>query len=188
MASSAGVPKTAVGLDIAGHTGLRADTGSGADPSVLDYTDLSAHDDTILDDDGPAESGLRCNDHALAEATVVSDVDQVVERCAAPDAGVSEDGPINRRVGADLYLVLQHDAPAVGHADQPIGSRVQSESIGTQHAARVEDAVRSHHRVWVEHHVRIEHTAWSDRAARHDHDACMERRGGVHKCGGLDRC
>ena len=129
-------------LDIAGHTGLRADTGSGADPSMLNYTDLSAHDDTILDDDGPAEPGLRCNDHALAEPTVVSDVDQVVERCAASDAGLSEEGPINRRVGADLYLVLQHDAPAVGHADRSIGSRVQSESIGTstQPAWRMQSA------------------------------------------------
>ena len=97
-------------LEIIQHRGLGSDHGFRSDCDVPEdshlppehrvFADLGAAADTILGDDNAVFS----NDD------VVGDLHEVVDLGAFADEGVAECAAINSAVGADLDVVLDHDA------------------------------------------------------------------------------
>jgi hypothetical protein len=76
------------------------------DARVLANPDLSSEHNAIFDHDATRQTGLRRDDDILADLTVVTDVDQVVDLRAAADAGFVERAAIDGGVGADLNVRL----------------------------------------------------------------------------------
>ena len=60
--------------------------------------------------DAAGEAGLRGDDDVLADLHVVADVDEVIDFCAAADAGFVERAAVDGRVGSDLDVVFDDEA------------------------------------------------------------------------------
>ena len=67
---------------------------------MIAKANLTANDAIIFDGYAAADAGLRGDDHALADVTVVPNVDQVVNLGSPPDACAAKSGAIDTSVRA----------------------------------------------------------------------------------------
>src|SRR6266481_225270 len=85
---------------------LGAEDGAGFDADMIGNSYLPAYDDAVFDYGAAGDAGLGGDDDILADLDVVADVHQVVDFCAAADAGFVESAAVNGGVGADFYVVF----------------------------------------------------------------------------------
>ena len=81
------------------------------DARVFADPHLASQDDILLDHDTAGEPGLSSHHYVISDLAVVSDVHQIVDFSAPPDAGDFERSPIDRRVGSNLHIICDFEAP-----------------------------------------------------------------------------
>ena len=116
---------------------------------------------------GACDAGLCRRDGVLADLHVVADLDQVVQFHAPPDDRRIGFGAVDAGIGADLHVVFYHDVAQLGDLVEPAcGIGHESESVGADHGARVQDAVAADKAAFVDLDPRIEDGAFSHTYAR----------------------
>ena len=110
----------------------------------------------------------------------MADLNQVVDLGAPTDASVPQRSAIHRRVGTDLHIIAHRDATqvvdllessllgphvpearATEHGTRSHDDPITENTAGSQHAARVKDAIRSHLDPVIEHRPGVDHAAGS---------------------------
>ena len=120
---------------------------------------------------------LRREQHVAPHRHAVGDLHEVVDLGAGADAGLPDRRPVDRRIRADLHVVLD---------DEPADLRdLLVRAVGAPGEA---EAVAAHDRAVLDHHavadddplahgdVRVQHAVVADARARTDHDEGMEDR------------
>src|SRR5215467_6652197 len=134
----------------------------------------------------------------LADLDVVADLHQVVDLRASADDGSAQHRAVDRGVGADVHVVLDHDDADLRDLAMPGAIEDVAESVATDdgaglnvHAAAEPDALAQHD-PWMEHrvftdldagsdvHHRMDAGAWPDDRARADHRQRAHRSARVH--------
>ena len=110
-----------------------------------------------LDHDAAADSRLRGDNDALADVTVMTNVDHVVELRATSDARASERRAIDAGVSADFDVVFDHHSSDLWKLLIAEFVTNVTEAIGADTDAGVKyDAVADRHAV-VQNNVRMKH-------------------------------
>ena len=113
------------------------------------------------------EARLGHHDRRLADHDVVSHLHQVVELRAPPDAGVAERAAIDRRVRADLDVVLHHHASELRHRLElaRLGEHV-AEAVAAEHDAGLQHDAIADLRALAQHATGVDHAVGADHARR----------------------
>src|SRR3954454_4815393 len=164
-----------VAVDVARACDLRAL----ADPQVPDDADLAAEHDEILERGRARDADLR-HDHAMApDDDVMTDLDEVIDLRPLPDHGVAARAAVDRRIGADLDVVLDDDAPDLRHLAVTAPAHGEAETVlpglhpGVQDDAIADKGVE-------QGHVRPDRATPADPHLRPDHGLRADHRAGAN--------
>jgi hypothetical protein len=91
------------------NASLASNHRSGFYAGVIADADLPSHDNIVFDGDAAGEAGLSGDYNVLPDLTVVADVDQVIDFCAATDAGFVERAAVDGGVGPDFDIVFNDE-------------------------------------------------------------------------------
>ena len=80
---------------------------------MADDAGLTGQDDIISDLGAARNADLRADDAVFPDDHVVGDHDEIVDLRPLADHGAPEAGAVDRRVGTDLHVVLDHDDAAL---------------------------------------------------------------------------
>src|SRR5215813_7180154 len=113
---------------------------------------LSADDAIILDRDAAADAGLRSDDNPLADITVVTDVNQVVQLCPFTDSRSPERSAIDCGVRTHFNIIFDdYRADLRKLVIAEIAANV-AEAVGADYHAGVQnDAIADRYTVFEEH-------------------------------------
>lgn len=101
---------------------------------------LGHHDRAAADERPAGEARLRHDQGVFTDVTVVSDLHEVVDLGATSNARLVERRTVHRRIRADFDIVLDDDTTTMRHRDGAARLvRHVTESIRTEHDARLED-------------------------------------------------
>src|SRR6202043_1161651 len=166
-----------LGGNIRYDSGAASKHGTVADREMVADAHLPAHHDVIPDIDAAGYAGLR-DDHAVPpDAAVVSDLHQVVDLGALADDGIPGRAAIDRRIGADLHVVLDDDATGLRYFLVAFRARQIAEAVLADTGARMDDHAIAEHGVQ-------DRSAGADRAAAADANAGPDDgAGGDHGAG-----
>src|SRR6266403_2760145 len=98
---------------------LSAEDRSVADRQVVRKADLPGGNDAAAEPARAGDADLGHDDRVLADLDVVADLDEVVDLGPAADDRSTEHGAVDRGVGADVHVVLDHDDADLGDLAMP---------------------------------------------------------------------
>ena len=128
------------------HRRLAADARPVTDGDAVRDSRLPGEDDAVADGRAARDAGLAAQDTRPSDAHVVTDLHQVVDLGARSDARLVERRAVDRRVGADLDVVLEHGDADLRHLEVAPAARDVAEAVGADHRAGVEHHPLPHHR------------------------------------------
>ena len=120
--------------DVARDPALGADDGPVADGDVVGDTDLPGQHHAAAEPRGARDARPAPPAASSPDLDVVADLHEVVDLGAPPDDGVAERRAVDRGVGADLDVVLDHHAADLG--DLPVGAGRRTRSRSRRRPAR----------------------------------------------------
>src|SRR5262249_58785233 len=91
------------------EAGLGAEPGTVADRQVVGEAALACRDDAAAEPARAGDADLGDDDRVLPDVHVVADLDEVVDLGPAANDRPAEHGAVDRRVGTDVHIVLDHD-------------------------------------------------------------------------------
>src|SRR4029077_7457611 len=94
------------GGNVVGDAALSGGDGSVSDFYVAGDADLSGENDVVAYIGRSGQADLPAEQSVLAYAATMADLDQVVDFCAACDAGLAYAGSVDAGVGLDLDVAL----------------------------------------------------------------------------------
>ena len=127
------------------------------------------------------------------DADVVSEVAEVVDFHAVRDDGLVEGAPVDARVGPNLDVVADLGASHLRNLDLPLAVEDETEPVGADDDAGVEDDAIADRRPRIKHHSRIQDAvgadgrAGADVTSGEDHSARADGRAGLDDRPGPDR-
>src|SRR5215470_190013 len=130
---------TGAGRDIVHDSGLGAEHCACSDCQVIGYAGLATHDDAVLDGAATRDADLRSQQTVTPDRYVVRDLDEIVDLGALPDHGVPDGPAVDRRIGTDLDIVLDDDAPDLGNLMGSARPAHKAEAVLSDGAAGVDD-------------------------------------------------
>ena len=152
-------PPNAGADDLAGkYARLRTYHGAALDTHMIAKAHLPADYAIVFYDDAAGNSGLGGDDASFADSHVVTDLDEVVDLCACPDAGFTQSPAVNARVGADLYVVLDNGRSYLREF-QILSVLIAdiTEPVGADDHARMQDHTVSERGVIFEGNISVQH-------------------------------
>ena len=96
------------GRDVVHHPGLGPDLRAGPDGQMARETDLPRRDHEIAERGRTGDPGLRHQHAMAADDAIVADHHEVIDLGAFADHRVAVRAAVDRRIGADLDVVLDH--------------------------------------------------------------------------------
>ena len=100
---------------------------------------LPAERGEIADHARSRDAGLRHQHRMTADDDVVADLHQVVDLRPLADHGIAVRAAIDRHAGADLDIVLNDDAPDLGHFEMPPRPKGEPEAVLSDMRAGMND-------------------------------------------------
>src|SRR5215831_942713 len=147
---------------------LRAEHRAVADGEMVREAHLPGGDHAAAEPARAGDADLRHDDRVLADLDVVADLHKVVDLRAPTDDGPTEHGAVDRGVGTDVHVVLDHDDADLRDLAMPGAVEDVAEPVapddGTRlddHPAAEADALAQHH-PWMEHRILADLDAGSD--------------------------
>src|SRR5579864_8181308 len=124
---------------LTGNPALRSKNGSILDAHVVRDSDLPADDDIILYHCAAGETCLRRDHHVFADIDVVSHMHQVIDFCAAANAGDLERAAIDGGIGANLHIIFDDKPSDLRKLFVAAGFRVSdvAEAVASKHGSRM---------------------------------------------------
>src|SRR4030095_2973834 len=144
------------GGDVAGDPGLRGGDDTVTERDVVGHADLAGQHYTLAQARGTGDTDLGHQERVLTDLHVVADLHEVVDLGAAADDRVAEGRAVDGGVGADLHVILDEHAAHLW--DLPVRAAVvgESESVGAQHGAGVDDDAAADAHAVAQARVRID--------------------------------
>ena len=130
-------------------------------------------------------AGLRSNQAMPPNGTVVCDLDQVVDLGALADDGVSGRAAVDGRIGADLHVVLDDDAPHLRNLLMSLRARQIAEAVLADTDTRMNDHAIADQRM-LDRRTGADRTVAADAHTRPDHRAGRDHRAGADLGMGTD--
>jgi hypothetical protein len=118
------------------------------------------------DHGAPCHADAARHGRVLADAHVVADLNQVVELHAVLDDRVLQRTAVDASVGADLDVVADVHRPELLDLDPRAVVRCQTEAVGADHHAGMEQAALADMAILADGHTRLEHGVGTDAGAR----------------------
>src|SRR5437660_5658981 len=124
---------------LTGNPALRSKNGSILDAHVVRDSDLPANDDIILYHCAAGETCLRRDHNVLADIDVVSHMHQVIDFCAAANAGEIERAAIDGGIRANLHVIFDDKPSDLRELFVVAGFRVSdiAEAVASKHGSSV---------------------------------------------------
>src|SRR5947208_3096731 len=181
--------------DVPRDPGLRGDHGTVTDRDVVVDAHLPGEHDPASDPARSRNPHQRHDDRVLTDLDVVADLHQVVDLGPAADDRLAERGSIDRRVRADLDVVLEPYGAHLGNFPVCLAVEDVAEAVGADHGARVDhdalaergarterhprvhDRRLAHLRACPDERQRADPDQGADHSARLDHGERPDRRG-----------
>src|SRR5882724_6863881 len=153
--------------------GLGPEHGPVADGQMVRETDLAGGDDAATQSARARDADLGHDDRVLADLDVVTDLDEVVDLGPAADDRPAQHGAIDRRVGADVHVVLDHHGADLRNL--PVAAVVEdiAESIAADDGAGLHDHAAAKAHPLAQNHARMEHRSLTHLDTRSDIDQRM---------------
>ncbi len=123
---------------------------------MTDYPDLSGHHHILTNACAPRNSGLRRDDGIFSNDHVMSDLNEIIDLYTFLDPSSSESGSVNRRVGANLHVVVDLDDADLRNFFVATVNQLKSETVRADNRAAVNDDARANSRSFANGHVRID--------------------------------
>src|SRR5262245_50611431 len=118
---------------------LRAEHRAVADREMVREADLPSGDDAAAEPTRAGDADLRHDDRVLTDLDVVADLHEVVDLRAATDDGPAQHGAVDRGVGADVHVVLDHDDADLRDLAMPGTVEGVAEPVATDDGAGLYD-------------------------------------------------
>src|SRR5687767_2539104 len=129
---------------VAMHDACCRDPGALADGDVAVDAHARTQHHEILDGRATSYTGLG-NDHAMpSNGHVMGDLDEIVDLGALADHRIAMRAAVDGGPGADLDVVLDDDAPDLGHLDVPLGAGNEAEAALPDPASRLQQHPVAH--------------------------------------------
>src|ERR1700677_2126977 len=159
--------------------GLSSENDSRSNRTMVTHTDLAAQDSSITYCAGAGNPGLRRNHYIASDAHVVPDVSQVVELCASGDSGFCECSAIDRRVGSDFHVILDHERPLLGKLGVLPRRAVAdvAEAVRSQHCSRMDNYTIPKGSAGIDDNAGIDVAVGADAHPSSDHGAASNDSG-----------
>src|SRR3984957_14733221 len=93
----------------------RAEPRARADREVVGDADLATQHDVVSDIDAAGDPGLRHDEAMASDRAIMPDLHQIIDLSSLPDHGIAGSTAVDRRVGADLDVVLDDDPADLGN-------------------------------------------------------------------------
>ena len=164
------------GGNVAHDAGHRAERRAVADADMIAKTDAAGHDDVIAGRNASGDSNARANHVAFADFAVVRDHDVIVDFGAFADNRRVVSAAVDRRAGADFDVILDDDVSKLRRQDVNAGRRIVPETVRSDDAVGVKEAVFADYAVFVNDDVREKFGIFADFNARLQDDAGVNRR------------
>src|SRR5206468_1076603 len=119
------------------------------------------------------EPDLSHDDRVLADLDVVTDLDEVVDLGPAADDRPAEHGAIDRRVGADVHVVLDHDGTDLRDLAMAAAVEDVAESVAADDGAGLDDHTAPEPHPFAQNDARMEHRLLAHLDERPDIDERM---------------
>lgn len=120
---------------IGADPGLSSQTGTTPNRDRGANSNLAAHDDVILDDNGARKTDLTTENDIFSNTAVVSNVYVIVELRTSSNPCFSECSSIDSAVSAHTNIVLNDDGSDLGHLRVSPGSDKVPEAIRANDSA-----------------------------------------------------
>ncbi len=145
-----------------GNTALSGNDRIVVDGEMTDYPDLSGHLHILTDACAPRNSGLRRDDGIFSNDHVMSNLNEVIDLYTFLDPRSSESSSVNRRVGANLYFVIDLDDADLWNFFVAAVNQFKSKTVRADNRATVNDDPRADPRSFANSHVRVDYTRRAD--------------------------
>src|SRR6202167_1739389 len=139
------------------HATLAAQHHSFFNARMFANADLASEHHLILNHNAAGKPSLRRDHHILSQAAVVADVHQVIDLRSLPNARFIERSAVDRRVSADLYIVLDHQPAHLGKFLVASTLRIAnvSEAIASENGARMHNHAVAQRSACIDRDLRI---------------------------------
>ena len=153
-------PNSAV--EILRNPSLRTNQRAVSDFDVPNDTGLSADHHSFANPDASSNPGLGSNHGIFSDHNVVGHLHQIVYLRARLNPCPTETRSIDRRVRADLYVIVDLDNSDLRHFLLAFRRHFETESICTNHSAAVQNHSRPNLAAFPNRHSGINHAALTD--------------------------
>src|SRR5207248_1259641 len=122
------------------HRALRPNHGTRANPHVADDARLAGNRHVVVERGAAGNARLSGEQRAVADGDAVGDVHQIVDLGAGTDPRLTDGGPVDRRVRADLDVVFDRDAAVLRDLEmRAVGLLRKTVTVAADDDAVVED-------------------------------------------------
>src|SRR6266850_3417354 len=162
------------GRHVRGHSRLGAQHRPVTDGQMVREADLAGGDDAAAEAARARDSDLGHDDRVLADLDVVADLNEIVDLGPAADDRLAEHGAIDRRVRADVHVVLDHDDAHL--RDLAVSTPVEdvAEAVAADDGAGLDDDAAPQPDALAQNHPRVEHRSLAHLDVRSDVDERMD--------------
>src|SRR5438270_9742542 len=133
-------------------------------------TDLACQNHVVADAGRSCEAYLRAEQSAFSNFGAVPHLDQVVDFCAAPDAGLSDAGAVHAGVCLHFNVVLENRRPGLDDlVPLPLITFGESKSVGAHDGSILQNYVVSQNTVLSHNGMSVRKEILADASARINH-------------------
>ena len=142
-----------------------------AERQVAGDAHLPRQHDVVLDRRAAGDADLRGQQRPAPDRDAVRDLHEVVDLRARADARLADRGPIDRRVGADLHVVLDDQVGVLRDLGvRAVGPLDEAEAVAAEDGAVLHDDAVAEDDALADRDVRVQHAVLADPRARADDD------------------
>src|ERR1700722_8537630 len=196
-------------LHILHDPGSRGESGTAADDNMSIDRHHAAHLHKILHDSGARDPAHAGDGAAAAQSHTMRDLHEVVDARAGPDHGIGHAAAVDRRVGADLHIIMHDDQTQLRNGQETVLRNRETEPFLTNSRPRIDEntipeqgvrntgvtanpAIRpdfdsgTYHGQWrdagsfADHRSLADHGKWSDLGARVGPGILADHSRGMH--------
>src|SRR5205823_9293548 len=149
-------------VEILRNPSLCADQRAVSDLNMPNNSDLASNHHSFANPDASGNPGLRGNYGVFSNHNVVGHLHQIINLRARLNPSPTESRPIDRRVRADLHVIVDLDNSYLRHFLLTLCCHFETEPVGADHGAAVQNHSRPEPAAFPNCYSRINHAAVTD--------------------------
>ena len=141
--------------DVVGNSGLGSHHRSVADGEMSCHAHLACQIYVISQDRAASQAYLSAEDAVSPDLAIMAHLDQIVQLAARTDHGRAKRCPVDRGVGADFHIILNHHLPDLGNLLLLAVQEQEAKAVRADHHSAVDDDPAADHAVLIDSHLRV---------------------------------